>query len=148
MSDCWGELDEWFASSKSIPENPSKSKTDDITKIPSIAIDDRVLNSVMEKCITDKDDGDAGSHQKNQQEISNPRHYLGTKKHMKSKAYQREKARIQAKKSRATRKAEFLALLEYSTSLEKQNKKLKKEICLLKEQLKELLAFCQQKHQM
>jgi hypothetical protein len=69
-----------------------------------------------------------------------------TKKRITLVHQKREKARINAKKTRERRKAAFQALIEYSKSLHKQNEKLKQQIYLLKEQLKKLLMLCREKH--
>ena len=54
-----------------------------------------------------------------------------------------EQARIRAKEFREKRKAQFLSSIKYSQSLQKQNEKLKLEICHLKIQLNTLIVLCQ-----
>ena len=56
-----------------------------------------------------------------------------------------EQARIRAKEFREKRKAQFLSSIKYSQSLQKQNEKLKLEICHLKIQLNTLIVLCQKK---
>jgi hypothetical protein len=76
---------------------------------------------------------------------NNPR-----KKKLKNKNLNTEEimkiARVNARKFRLKKKAEFQAFLNYSLLLVKTNEKLKKKVLLLKKQLNEMIILCKQKH--
>ena len=57
----------------------------------------------------------------------------------------REKARVQAKKFRAAKKAELIACIKLTETLEKENTKLRKIKTKLQAELKKLLVLCKDK---
>lgn len=139
MSDSYGELDELFIKSKdqSVQDLASPASLDvPISNscdehIPHIHCTKNVSNDTAEIKITSK------TKQNKPKKVNK-----------KNKTYDeiiRERTRIRAQQFRDKRKAEFLESLKYSESLQKQNKKLKQQISLLKQQLNKLIIHC--KHQ-
>lgn len=120
MVETYGELDEWLCASPVLVQNTIiTNKTQTITT--KSVKDDATYKSLSI----------AKANQ-------NPTKYKLTEK-------KRFIAREQAKRGRARRKAELLKLIKHNDTLQKQNGKLKKEICILKKELSKLIILCKNK---